>query len=236
MSQVTNRSIDQLIVELYQAADIAPPSTQAPITPLGELLQYQNVTCTEIANLSIQTAMQFLLKRGGISEAWQDINTDPLAGFLYANSQWGSIFIEKNDLLTRRRFSVAHELGHYLLHFEPLLKNPTSQDDFMEAIDLFPRVENEIDSETLPIGNVILTGMSPEIPRSVEQMEREANQFATELLMPAEIVQALATRYAPMFREEDLTWRLASDLLVSRSAIKWRLGELNIVPVQQNLN
>lgn len=236
MNAVQIVMMQEKIIELYRAAEIQMPSPDAPITPLGELVQFQNVTCTEIANLSIQTAMQHLLKRGGLSEAWHEVNIEPLAGFMYANSRWGSIFVEKTDRLTRRRFSIAHELGHYLLHFEPLLVHTTAEDEFIEAIEVFPPVDDESDTDSLPIGNITLTGISPNVIRTIEQMEREANQFAAELLMPAPVMQGLEARYASLFREEDLILRLASDLLVSRLAVKLRRRELGLTTVQQNLN
>jgi Zn-dependent peptidase ImmA (M78 family) len=61
-------------------------------------------------------------------------------------------------------------------------------------------------------------------------MEREANQFAAELLMPQPLVTELVARYAPQFQGEDLVWRLATELLVSRAAMRWRLKGLDFLP------
>lgn len=237
MDPLNMQAITDAIQSLYHAAELTMPTVSSPIAPLGELVQYQNVTCTENTNLSIQSAMNYLLKRGGLSEAWIEPSREPLAGFLYANSRWGSIFVEKSDLVTRRRFSVAHELGHYLLHFQPLLTNATPMDGFMEAIEAFPTSESEGDADALPVGQVMLIGISPDVVRTFGQMEREANQFAAELLMPAAVVCALTALYLPHFREDDLVWRLASELLVSRAAMRWRLRDLDlVVPTRTNLN
>ena len=48
-----------------------------------------------------------------------------MAGYLFAyqrdESSYGCILVKQDDPVERRRFSAAHELGHYLPHFLPLL-------------------------------------------------------------------------------------------------------------------
>jgi Zn-dependent peptidase ImmA (M78 family) len=64
-----------------------------------------------------------------------------------------------------------------------------------------------------------------------DQMEREANRFAVELLMPADVCRA---RAAEMLDKHGscprgvLVYRLASELLVSREALKYRLQSLGV--------
>ncbi len=83
----------------------------------------------------------------------------------------------------RRRFSVAHEVGHFLLH-------ASDQPDgvFCRAADL---------------------RADPESPERLR--EREANRFAAELLMPETMVRAEVERrgadpivLAPLFAVSDL--------------------------------
>lgn len=233
-----NAQIQTAIDTLYHAAEIVRPTADTPIIPLGELVRNQNVTCTELVNLSMQTAMNYLLKRGGLAEPLENPSADPLAGFLYANSHFGSIFVEKTDLVTRRRFSIAHELGHYLLHFQPLLATTMNdQDSFLEAFEAFPKIDPDVEPDALPTGQLTLFGTQDRTYRSIEQMEREANQFAVDLLMPMSVVRALAERYEPRFRGEDLVWRLASEMLVSGAAMRWRLRELGLlIPLNVTLN
>ena len=40
----------------------------------------------------------------------------PVAGFIYSSSSKILICCRKEDSYTRKRFTLAHELGHYLLH------------------------------------------------------------------------------------------------------------------------
>lgn len=74
------------------------------------------------------------------------------------NGKW-AIFINDADSLTRQRFTIAHELGHFLLH-----KGKQFVDEF-SAGETFYR-DGEDTAE-----------------------EREANYFAACLLMPARLVE-----------------------------------------------
>lgn len=92
-----------------------------------------------------------------------------------------AIFVAPGRGRGRRRFSIAHELGHYLLHRD-----------------------------------LIAAGMAPG-----PQHEREANEFAAELLMPEEVI-----RRAEVNQLAELTGRF----LVSRTALQVRLERLGILP------
>jgi Zn-dependent peptidase ImmA (M78 family) len=186
-------------------------------------------------------ASNFLLQHGALFEPIKSANREPLAGYIYASKTSGHIFVEHNDLLVRRRFSVAHELGHYLLHFRPLIMSPLVHDEgeqfeISEAISFSSANE---DVEDLPTGRVfspLQAKFSALLPAEI-QMEDEANQFAAELLMPAEIVQALVKRYSPVCRGDDLLWRLATEMLVSKAATYRRLKDLQLsVPVSVSWN
>src|SRR3954454_2854802 len=66
------------------------------------------------------------------------------------------VWVSQRESSVRRRFSVAHEVGHFLLHV-----GPGSVGVFCRATDVQPD------------------------PASPERLrEREANRFAAELLMP----------------------------------------------------
>lgn len=64
-----------------------------------------------------------------------------------------------------------------------------------------------------------------------DDLEREANRFAAELLMPAAVVAARGTE---LRREHGccprgvLVYRLAAELLVSREAMRFRLADLEV--------
>src|SRR2546423_910323 len=133
-------TIQDAIATLYRAAGLPPSLVDRSVTPLGELISNYNLTCTEITGLTSQSAINFLLQRGGVTEPPVELSNDSLAGFLYVSPSFGSIFVERDDFLVRRRFSAAHELGHYLLHFRPLLDAARTGNEpiLIEVMDALP--------------------------------------------------------------------------------------------------
>lgn len=93
------------------------------------------------------------MQQGVMVENPDMMGHDELAGFLYVNTSYGCIFVEANDRLTRRRFSVAHELGHYLLHFLPLLEGAERDQEYLELTEALYRGKNS-DSEELSGGRI----------------------------------------------------------------------------------
>jgi hypothetical protein len=93
------------------------------------------------------------------------------------------VWVSEHEPWERRRFSIAHEVGHYLLHVGDI-----SDGVFCRAADLRP---------------------DPESPERLR--EREANRFAAELLMPEQLVAREVGRHgpdpvalAPLFAVSDL--------------------------------
>ncbi|HVB21682.1 MAG TPA: ImmA/IrrE family metallo-endopeptidase [Ktedonobacteraceae bacterium] len=224
--------ITRAIVELYHNAGMKQPTKEQRVVLLNELLGGYNLTCAEIAGLTSEAASSFLLRHGAILEPVQNANRERLAGYIYVNATSGHIFVERDDLFVRRRFSVAHELGHYVLHFYPLIAGITRKDQYeqIEITESLAPFLSEDDTDELPVGRGVQTDLSIQLP-PYEQMENEANQFAAELLMPVENVQYLLARYAPDCRGDDLIWRLATEMMVSRAAMRWRLRELHLLPL-----
>jgi len=107
------------------------------------------------------------------------------------DSLYGGPVIQYNraDALVRRRFTVAHELGHFVLGHE-----------------------------NAPRADPAMFGASVSTP-----IEREANQFAAELLMPADAVKKIALSGRMRSVEE-----LADAFKVSRVAMNYRLGNLQL--------
>lgn len=80
--------------------------------------------------------------------------------FFNNGQEEGAIYISINDSISRQRFTLAHELGHCVLHREQY-----QEKGLLEGIDMFRDPENH------------------------SRMEVEANAFAAELLMPRELVR-----------------------------------------------
>ena len=207
------------IGRLFAAAGLPwpPPARRTVVpVPLDVLIRTYNLAHDEVPGLSRAAAGAYLA-RWGVQRPELLEDASPLAGFLFANAHGGYILVNADDALPRRRFTAAHELGHYLLHFLPRLQAARDvetclvQDDSGEMV----REEDKLDADN---------------KLSLPEMERQANRFAAELLMPEAVCRTATDLYAARFRTP-LRFRehhLASELLVSREAVRWRLRELNL--------
>lgn len=212
--------IDAAIASLYHEAEALRPGAQRPIAPLAALIGTQNLLCIEVASLTERAAWETLAREGG-PEPPEGLSDESLAGYLYATGRHGAIFVRRDDPIQRRRFSVAHELGHYLLHFQPLLL----AGEVVEAHDAFAEAQAEADGDRLPVPATL----AGEADRAAyERREREADTFAARLLMPAEVVRALASAAGSRYPRLDLEWRLAVEMLVSQAAMARQLRALGL--------
>lgn len=135
-----------------------------------------------------------------ISEAPND---DHLSGLLLKSN--GKTIIGVNSLhhKNRKRFTIAHELGHYCLH---------QSDTFVDKIDDLELLKFRHDS----------------LPQTEE--EREANTFAAALLMPADILTEHFNRLKDVVNDlEELLNLLSKKYEVSIEAMRYRLLNLNLV-------
>jgi hypothetical protein len=212
------------VKRLYLEADIAFPSIAHPITPLGPLLERLPVRKQEVFGLTSRGVYEELLALGAIASAEEfgEASDEPMAGFFYACGCYAWIYVEGKDRVSRKRFSAAHELGHFWLHYRSLLLGATSvgketlgwRDDF--PTDQALALEEGRERDTIFSASTYL------------QQEREANAFAAELLMPEDVIRELLAFWQGQGRRRDLEVRLAETLLVSRQAMKIRLHSLGI--------
>ena len=80
--------------------------------PLGDLLDGHPLCLVEVKNLTPQ-AVALRLQQRGIDAALPAGNPrQPLAGFVYGDGLRALIFLNRDDPFARRRFSLAHEIGH----------------------------------------------------------------------------------------------------------------------------
>lgn len=202
------RWIGDAVRRVYDEAGVDWPPAEGGPVPLHRLITDSRfcATNTEVDGLN-RAAVAVHLRHWGVRWSGTADSDQKLAGFVFATGRAAHIFVRKGDYLPRRRFSAAHELGHLALH---LGEGPEAE-----------LVHG--DSE------IVYSGAGS---GDTATMERQANQFAAELLMPEANCrlahERLAARYGPSLRF--LVHQLASELLVSREAIAWRLYELGIAP------
>ena len=121
-----------------------------------------------------------------------------VSGILISRGRVSTICLEETDSENRQRFTIAHEVGHYILghHFAD--------------------------------GSVHVDKISMRNARSSEgsdPLEIEANQFASTLLMPEGLVRERMGSLA-ILAIEDVVTKLAKTFKVSQEAMAFRLATL----------
>jgi hypothetical protein len=206
------------------------------VAPLDEILGAYPIRVAEVPQRTYQRAAEFLAAETGqlISVAKQQTGT--LAGFLFClienDTLLGCILLNQRDRIERRRFSAAHELGHYLMHFLPLLGRNRPESGVTMLWEGLTYGADGDDTDT-PSGTMAGAQAVPAIgPDSVllggEWREEAANQFAAELLMPAASCGAAVERHRQRFGGVVHVRLLASEFLVSQTAMRRRLHDLGL--------
>lgn len=120
-----------------------------------------------------------------------EVMDDDMSGFLEgSNGRWRIGYNAYHNVV-RQRFTIAHEIAHYVLHRHE---------------------QNRFDDVTFARRNT-----------SRNRMEAEADRFAAELLMPAELVRAAVASGIKTLNE------LATYFRVSSIAMKYRLQQLHYI-------
>jgi Zn-dependent peptidase ImmA (M78 family) len=106
-----------------------------------------------------------LANREGIKVHNAKFSDDSLSGMIAKRADAVTMLVNQSDPPYRKRFTIAHELGHHFLHL-------LADGDFVDStIDLFRDME------------------SPAEATEPRRAEIQANQFAAALLMPADLVR-----------------------------------------------
>lgn len=129
---------------------------------------------------------------------------EEISGLLVKHGGRATIGVNARHAPSRQRFTIAHELGHYLLH--------SSRELFVDK-DYIVHFRDDKSS----------TGYDP--------IEVEANQFAAELIMPAAKVRELFNDHRFDIDDEGALRRLATQFQVSATAMAVRLSSLELVVV-----
>ena len=145
-----------------------------------------------------------LASRAGAQLSFEPFEGD-VSGVLFREEAEIIIGVNSAHPATRQRFTIAHELGHLLLHpGKPLI------------VDRWVRVNLRNSKSSL----------------ATDRQEIEANQFAAELLMPRELVYSEVQRLFPLPQsfgdDEGLIVELARRFNVSGEAMGIRLQNLGM--------
>lgn len=124
---------------------------------------FAHQTLLDHGMLSIPVDPVLLANRLGIRVSNAVFSESSLSGMIAKRGEKHSLLVNDSDNAVRKRFTIAHELGHCLLH----LQNDGEYVD--REIDLFRTESQDISGLHLK--------------------EVQANQFAAALLMDAELVK-----------------------------------------------
>ena len=144
-----------------------------------------------------------IAKKLGVDIVELDFNDDEISGLIKRLGKNGKpvIAINKDHPENRKRFTIAHELGHYILHVNKLIH-----------IDEKSEVVYFRDSQSCEASKI---------------KEIQANQFAAELLMPEKIVKRdIQERIRNGESLDELTEKLAKIYKVSVESMGIRIGKL----------
>lgn len=171
-----------------------------------------------IRKRKIQALVEALLTKNGIKEAPVPVSQiakangarivvdsleGDLSGFLFRDKKKSVIGVNSHHAKARMNFTIAHELGHLLLHdLEPLHVDH----------DFRVRLRDDVSSQ------------------GTDEAEREANLFAASLLMPKSFIEndLENTEYID-FLDDEFLQELASKYGVSTQALVNRLKNLGYI-------
>ena len=130
-------------------------------------------------------------------------NNDDVSGFiLRAPGAATVIGVNSSHHPVRQRFTIAHELGHLLLHAKT----------------------------ELHVDRVVVKMRDRRGREGIDEDEIEANRFAAEILMPEEFLRVDLEELGPVTADDDhAISRLAKRYKVSKQAMTIRLTSLGLI-------
>lgn len=139
----------------------------------------------------------------GLYEAkFEDEN---VSGAITKSGDSWQIVVNELHAPTRRRFTVAHELGHY----------------FAIVNNSLPAVEYLEDNNNV-IKDYFILNRSDNVVDDVYQVERQANYIGASILMPENMVK-------PLFEQNTNPLEMAQKFGVSEAALSYRLKSLGLL-------
>ena len=148
-----------------------------------------------------------IAEQKGIRVIYSDaLEKDGISGMMYHEEGCPVIVINKSHGTERKRFTFAHELGHYHLH----------------------QSGNFVDREN----NKKVNFRNSRSGLAIDNKEIEANTFAANLLMPKELLRESAVAFIeknPSSKVEDLIQEMAENFQVSTLAMEYRLKNCGFI-------
>jgi len=154
----------------------------------------------KLGDLTLPIKVEDIAKSEGLKVVPYPLE-DSVSGLLVIENGQGIIGYNQNESRVRRRFTIAHELGHFILH----------RDKANLFVDKQFKVYRSQNSST---------------DATKQAYEKEANAFAASLLMPEQlIIKEVEKTKIDMANEEGLK-QLAKIFDVSSIAMSYRISNL----------
>jgi Zn-dependent peptidase ImmA (M78 family) len=151
----------------------------------------------------IPVPVEEIAKRIGVNVLAFDLGSD-VSGMLHIKHDSASIGYNPNESKVRQRFTIAHELGHFILHREDKDKIFVDNENYFQ---IKFRLATTADYQ--------------------QQQEQEANAFAAALLMPKTLVQKEIKNYSGFdLSDNSSIVELAKKFEVSIPAMSYRVLNL----------
>lgn len=141
-----------------------------------------------------------LAVRLGMTVAFTDFEDRAIVGMIHKGEEGWEILLRESGPIQRLCFTVAHELGHYVLH--------------LRERDAGQFVDTDIQLYRMSEG-------SSSRDRVERSMEIQANMFAAALLMPEELVRSEWAIHRSVSK-------LAKTFGVSQLAMRYRIDQLEL--------
>lgn len=143
----------------------------------------------------------------GITVRYESTSSD-VSGALFRSAAKVVVGVNPDHPLNRQRFTIAHEIGHFVLHREHLHMDDT------RAYSTEPGTTHRLLRDQVS-------------SQATDPKEIEANRFAAALLMPAIMLKrSLESRDLPL-KQKDIE-DLAQEYEVSLQAMTFRLSNLGV--------
>lgn len=179
-------------------------------TPLRELSEPEMLTRKEIETRAQQVLQSAsiatlpidpvsLANAEGIKVHTAEFSDNNLSGMISKRGNESVILVKQTDPDSRKRFTIAHELGHHFLHL-------TDQEDGAFVDDTI---------------NLFREQFQESAPQANRKQETEANRFAAALLMPEPLIRR---EFALNPDIDYLAWKFG----VSEQAMGYRIAELGL--------
>lgn len=161
-----------------------------------------NAVLKSLPELTLPIKIEEVAKSRGLTVMPYPLGDD-VSGLLSIKDGVGTIGYNQNEPKVRKRFTIAHELGHYELH--------------RDKSDLF--VDKQFIYRSQNSGNTAVN----------QQMEQEANMFASGILMPTDFVRQAVENANIDLTSADTIKELAKMFEVSETAMSIRISSLGFI-------